>query len=254
MKVISVANSKGGSGKTATTFNLGSELARRGEKVLLWDLDPQATLTNCFKLQNIPQDQLYSEDILATDKIDPSKAPIQVKENLYLIPTTTAFGSLEGLLSKGEDSIFRVKRTLDRLLHFGFTYVLLDPPGSTDIFMSAALAASDFVLIPVRPTDSDFLTMVDFKEAIENIKELNPKLEVRGILFNQVITSSKNYSIYKKFLEEANWEHLVCKTSIRMSTSVANAPGVGKDVIEFDPKSKASEDYKKLAKEIMTWI
>ena len=250
-RVIAIANSKGGSGKTATTFNLGCELARRGEKVLLWDIDPQASLTNCFKVE-LPQTQLYTDDILATEKLDVTKAPVKIGDNLYLIPATQALGGVEGLLSEG-DNIQRVKRCLDRLAHMEFTYVLLDPPGSTDIFMSAALVAAKEVLIPVRPTDSDFSTMVDFKEAIEKVKTLNPQIEVKGILFNQVITSSKNQKIYRSFLEEANWSELVCKTSVRMATTVANAPGKGKDVIAFDPKSKAADDYRNLAKEVMSW-
>ncbi len=249
MKVIAVANSKGGSGKTATTFNLGFELARRGEKVLLIDVDPQASLTACFKI-GFEQHQLYSDDILATEKLNPNDAPVQVGKNLYLIPATTALGGLEQALMTDH---LRLKRILKRLETQGFTYVLLDPPGSTDIFMSAALCAAHQVLIPVRPTDTDFTAMIDFKELIENVKPLNPALEVGGILFNQVITASKNFATYKRFLEEANWQSLVCKSSIRMATPVANAPGTGQDVISFDPKSKAADDYRALATEIQSW-
>src|SRR3954469_19433906 len=91
MRVIAVANSKGGSGKTATVFNLGAELARRGEKVLLWDVDPQASLTDCFKVQ-YPAHQIYTDDALATEKIDVTQAPVQVADNLSIIPTTKALG------------------------------------------------------------------------------------------------------------------------------------------------------------------
>jgi len=250
-RIIAVANSKGGSGKTATVFNLASEIARKGSKVLIWDLDPQASLTSCFGF-TYPQHQLFSDDILATDKLDVSQAPVKVAENLFLIPATNGLGGLEGLLSQGEN-IKRVKSTLEKLSHFEFDFVILDPPGSTDIFMSAALVAATEVIIPVRPTHSDFSAMVDFKEILEKIKPLNPQLEVKGILFNQVITSSKNQSIYRKFLEDANWDNLICKSTIRMATAVANAPGVGKDVISFDPKSKPAEDYKKFAKEVLSW-
>jgi chromosome partitioning protein len=252
MRVIAVANSKGGSGKTATVFNLGAELARRGEKVLLWDIDPQASLTDCFKIPYKPS-QIYTEDALATDKIDVTQAPVQMCENLYIIPATQGLGGLEGTLEHSTDNLLRLRRCLDRLKHLEFSYVILDPPGSTDIFMSAALAAAQEVLIPVRPTDTDFTAMVNFKADIEKIKSINPELEVRGILFNQVITSSKNYKIYKAFLEEAKWDALVCQTSIRMATTVANAPGTGKDVISFDPKSKAADDYRALATEILLW-
>lgn len=252
MKTIAVANSKGGSGKTATVFNLGSELARRGENVLLWDMDPQASLTECFKVQ-YPSHQIYTDDVLATEKIDVTKAPIQVAPGLSLIPATKELGGLEGTLEHSVENLLRLKRSIQRLSGLGFTYVILDPPGSTDIFMSATLAAAQLVLIPVRPTDTDFSAMVTFKTDIEKMKSINPELQVRGILFNQVITASKNYQIYKSFLQEAQWDNLVCKTSIRMATTVANAPGTGKDVISFDPKSKAAEDYRSLATEVSSW-
>lgn len=252
MKKIVFANSKGGSGKTANVSNLGAELARRGERVLLWDMDPQASLTNCFKV-GFPQNQLYCEDLLATDKVDPAQAPIEIRKNLFLVPATSALGGFESHLKNGNDNLFRLRRAMDRVSGLGFTYILIDPPGATDIFMAASLAAADFVLIPVRPTDSDFSAMVNFKADIDRVKAINPTLEVRGILFNQVITSSKNKSIYQSFLEGAGWQDLVCKTSIRMATSVANAPGAGKDVVEFDPKSKAADDYRNLAKEVLSW-
>jgi chromosome partitioning protein len=252
MKVIAVANSKGGSGKTATVFNLGAELARRGEKVLLWDIDPQASLTDCFKVQ-YPIHQVYTDDALATDKIDVMNAPVRIEENLHIIPATKALGGLEGALEHSVDNLLRLKRCLDRLKALDFTYVLLDPPGATDIFMSAVLAAAHYVLIPVRPTDTDFTAMVTFKTDIEKMKSLNPILQVKGILFNQVITSSKNHKIYKTFLQEAQWDDLVCHASIRLSTTVANAPGLGKDVITYDPKSKAADDYRALATEVSSW-
>ena len=252
MKVIAVANSKGGSGKTATVFNLGAELARRGEKVLLWDIDPQASLTDCFKI-DFPSHQIYTDDALATDRIDVIQAPVQVKENLFLIPATKGLGGLEGTLEHSTQNLLRLKRCIDRLQALDFSFVILDPPGSTDIFMSTALAAAHHVLIPVRPTDTDFSAMVTFKSDIEKIKAVNPILEVKGILFNQVITSSKNYQIYKSFLQEANWDKLVCNTSVRMATSIANAPGTGKDVITFDPRSKAADDYRSLASEVSAW-
>jgi len=252
MRVIAIANSKGGSGKTATVFNLGAELARRGEKVLLWDMDPQASLTECFKV-TLPSHQIYTDDILATDKINVTQAPVQICEKLFLIPTTKGLGGLEGTLEHSLDNLLRLKRRIAQLSVLDFTYVLLDPPGSTDIFMSATLAAAHQVLIPVRPTDTDFSAMVTFKSDIEKMKSINPDLNVKGILFNQVITASKNYQIYKSFLEEAHWDQLVCKTSVRMATSIANAPGTGKDVITFDPKSKAADDYRSLAEEVSSW-
>jgi chromosome partitioning protein len=251
MRVIAIANSKGGSGKTATVFNLGADLARRGHKVLLWDLDPQASLSNAFKVE-FRQAQLYTEDILSTEKLDPSQAPVEVSANLHLIPATSALGGVEGVLATG-NNIYRVRRCLDRLAALGFDFVLLDPPGATDIFMSAALVASHDILIPTRPTDTDFATMVEFKRSIDKVKDLNPELRIRGILFNQVITSSKNARIYRGFLDDPEWSDLVCQSSIRLATNIANSTAHGKDVISLEPKSKSATDYRKLTEEILLW-
>ena len=252
MAIIAIANSKGGSGKTATVFNLGSQLARRGHKVLLWDMDPQASLSACFKVE-FPQTQVYCEDILATDKIDPNQAPVEIGTNLFVIPATEGLAGLEGQLRHTEKDLFRLKRSIERLKHLKFDYILFDPPGSTDIFMAAVLIAADQVLIPARPTDNDFTALIGFRSTVEKAKELNHELVVKGILFNQVILSSKNEAIYRSFFAGDPWEKLICKTAIRMATAVANAPGTGKDVIAFEPKSKVAEDYKSLAVEVESW-
>src|SRR5690242_11590773 len=111
MRVIALANSKGGSGKSTTIFNLSCELARRGKKILLIDMDPQASLTTCFKM-SFNQSQLYLEDILATDKLNPAQAPVVVRENLFIIPTTGNLGGVEIFL---KNDPARLKKVLDKL-------------------------------------------------------------------------------------------------------------------------------------------
>ena len=251
MKIIAIANSKGGCGKTATVLNLGAALAQAGRSTLLIDMDPQASLTEAFKL-DFPQATIYTEDVLASPKVDASKAPIKVRENLYLMPATEALGGLESVLNRTPDEKFRLRDVIRRLGQ-AFDFIIIDPPGSTDIFMATVLAAAEEVMIPVRPTDTDFCTLAKFKETIDAAQTFNPKLKVRSILFNQVITSANSKKIYRGFLEGHEWESLVANPSIRMATSVATAPAAGKNIFEFDPKSKVAADYKQLASEVLAW-
>src|SRR5277367_4823112 len=161
VRTIAVANSKGGCGKTTTVLNLGAALAQSGIKTLLIDMDPQASLTEAFKV-DFPQSTIYAEDMLASPKVDASRAPLLVRENLYLIPATEALGGLESILSRTAEDKYRLRDAITRLGQ-AFDFIIIDPPGSTDIFMATVLAAAEQVIIPVRPTDTDFCTLAKFK-------------------------------------------------------------------------------------------
>jgi len=250
MEIIALAHSKGGTGKTTTVFNLGSELSRRKKNVLLLDMDPQASLTMCFKHQ-FKQDQLFMEDLLATDRLDPCKAPVHIGDFLDIIPATSNLGGVELFLTKDP---LRLKKLIHNLTQLNYDYVLIDAPGTTDIFMVAVLSAATEVIIPVRPGDLDCSALLDFKKNIDKISSsFNPTLEIRGLLFNQVITSSKNHKVYRDFLGENELGKKLLGSQIRMATAILNSPSFGKDIGLTDPKSEAAKDYRNLADEVISW-
>ena len=258
MKILVIANSKGGSGKTTTAFNLAHDLSTAGKKVLLVDFDPQSSLTSCFKV-DLPQNQIYIEDLIAKagyGKLSISNAIVSPKdgnENLYLVPSSGGLGNLEGEL-KGPAGLIRLREVLKGLHSLNFDVVVIDPPGSTDVFMSLALMAADEVIIPSRPTDTDINTLTDFIPFIEEHKALNTNLNIRGILLNQTQTASKNADFYLKQLKEAGLGDLVMKTKIRSAIDAANSIAYGKSSVEYKPKSAVSLDYKELTKEILQWL
>jgi chromosome partitioning protein len=255
MKIFAVANSKGGSGKTTTSFNLGHELARLGKKILMVDFDPQASLTNSFKIE-LPQDQIYIEDLVSKagqGRLSVVDAIVQPKPNLFLIPSTGALGNLESEL-KGPAGLVRLRECLKGVAHLGFDAIIIDPPGSSDVFMSMSLLAANEVIIPARPTDTDITTLKEFVPFIEEHRALNPALSIRGILLNQVQSSSKNAQFYLDRLSEIGLGNLIFKSSIRAAIDAANSLAYGQSSSEHKPKAPVSKDYQELAQEVAPWL
>jgi chromosome partitioning protein len=255
MKILAVANSKGGSGKTTNTFNIGCELHRLGLRVCLIDFDPQASLTHCFKIE-LPQTQVYIEDVVSKagfGRLSIQQAIVEIKPGLSLIPSTGALGNIENDL-RAIGGMLRLKQVLSTLSAEQFDIVLIDPPGSSDIFMTLTLLAAREILIPIRPTDTDLATLEDFIGFINEHQALNPDLRVRGILLNQVQGSSKNGQFYMDRLKSSGLGDLVLNSTIRTAIDAANSIAYGKPSSEYKPKSAVSQDFKNVAKEIASWL
>ena len=255
MKIFTVANSKGGSGKTTTAFNLAHELVRLGKKVLMIDFDPQASLTYAFKVE-LPQEQVYIEDVISKagfGKLNISSAIVEPKDNLFLVPTTGALGNLESEL-KGAAGMVRLREVLKGVGEFGFDVVIIDPPGSSDIFMSMSLLASTDVIIPARPTDTDITTLSEFISFVEEHKALNPNLKIMGIVLNQIQSSSKNGEFYLEKLKTLGLGNLIFKSTIRSAIDAANSVAYGQCSTEHKPKAPVSKDYQGFAKEVSQWL
>jgi chromosome partitioning protein len=255
MKTLTVANSKGGSGKTTTAFNLGHELARLGKRILMVDFDPQGSLTHSFKVE-LPQNQIYIEDLVSKagqGRLNIADAILEIKPNLYLIPSTGALGNLESEL-KGPAGLVRLREALKGVAHLGFDAILIDPPGSSDVFMSMSLLAAQEVIIPARPTDTDISTLSEFVPFIEEHRALNPDLKIRGILLNQVQSSSKNGQFYLDRLRQIGLGDLLFKSSIRSAIDAANSLAYGQSSSEHKPKAPVSKDYQALAQEVFPWL
>ena len=258
MKILVIANTKGGSGKTTTVFNLAHDLSKAGKKVVLIDFDPQASLTNCFKV-DLAQDQIYIEDLVSREGygklsiLNAIVCPKEGNDNLMLVPSSGALGKLDGELKN--TGMGRLREVLKGLHSIDIDVVLIDPPGSSDSFMSAALVAADEVIIPSKATDLDINTLTDFVALINEHKEfVNKDLMIRGILLNQTLTASKNADFYLESLEKAGLGGLILKSKIRSTIDAANSIAYGKSATEYKPKSPVSQDYKELAKEISKWL
>lgn len=244
MKIITICNQKGGTGKTTTTINLGSALASLGKKILLIDLDPQQNLTYSLGITS-PGESII--EVLQGKKT--IQAILVKKENLHIAPSSVLLADLEiSLINKiGREQILK-----DRLtdLH-NFDYVFIDSPPSLSILTINALNAAQGVLIPLQMEILSLQGLIQLLNTIKEVKQtLNKKLNIAGIIPSM-------YDCRRRLSQEVlneiqkNVDVKVFKTKIRECVKIAEAPSFAKSVLKYAPNSHGTEDFIKLAKEFI---
>ena len=247
-KVISVANQKGGVGKTTTTINLSTMLAKKGKKVLLIDADPQGNATSGVGAEKDVEFSTY--DILATDAGMEQALEKTMIKNLLVCPSDINLAGAEVELVSMMSREQRLKEKLEDIKE-SFDYILIDCPPSLGLITLNAFTASDSVLIPVQ---CEYYALEGLGQLINTInlvkKHLNKNLEVEGALLtmydartnlsNQVVKEVKKY-----FGEK------VYKTVIPRNVRLSEAPSYGMPITEYDPRSKGAKSYEKFTKEFL---
>ncbi len=247
-KVISVANQKGGVGKTTTTINLSTMLAKKGKKVLLIDADPQGNATSGVGAEKDVEFSTY--DILATDAGMEQALEKTMIKNLLVCPSDINLAGAEVELVSMMSREQRLKEKLEDIKD-SFDYILIDCPPSLGLITLNAFTASDSVLIPVQ---CEYYALEGLGQLINTInlvkKHLNKNLEVEGALLtmydartnlsNQVVKEVKKY-----FGEK------VYKTVIPRNVRLSEAPSYGMPITEYDPRSKGAKSYEKFTKEFL---
>lgn len=254
MRIIAIANQKGGTGKSATTHALGAVLASELQRrVLMVDIDPQSSLTEASGVGDAEGVSLAEVLGGAT----PGKTKLQdiiveVSENLFLAPADLALAATElGLASRmGRENVLKkALATVDDK----FEVALIDCPPSLSLLTVNALTAADAVLIPTQPQAVDLRGLSLFLETLQNIRqELNPELETLGILptfFDRRLTHHRDAI---EAMERA--ELPVMQVKIGRSVRVAEAAASGETVVTFDPKNPQAQAYRELAEAINQWL
>ena len=247
-KIISLANQKGGVGKTTTTVNLGTILAKKGKKVLLIDADPQGNATSGLGVEKEVENSTY--DILVRDtKIEEAIENTAIK-NLKICPSNMSLAGAEVELVSMMSREQRLKEKLDSIKE-EYDYILIDCPPSLGLITLNSFTASDSVLIPVQ---CEYFALEGLGQLLNTVnlvkKHLNKNLQVEGALLtmydirtnlsNQVVKEVKKY-----------FEDKVYKTVIPRNVRLSEAPSYGMPITEYDPKSKGAKSYLKFAKEFL---
>ncbi len=243
MKVISIANHKGGVGKTTTTLSLGAGLARQGKRVLLIDLDPQRNLSQGLGVQE--SDSTIYEALSGKSK----PRPVRVSDNLCLIPSSHDLRKIESEFITRIGGQVRLRKVLSDVQ--GFDYVLIDCPPSLGLLTTNSFSASQEVIVPLTPEYYSVQGMVDLKEAIEEVGDtLNPNLRLSGIL---ITLYNKQKIVHRDVASTivGMFGEIVFRTRIRSSVAIEEAPYQGQDIFRYAPDSNGAKDYQEVVNEFL---
>lgn len=254
-KVISLINQKGGVGKTTTSINLSASLAILGKKVLLVDLDPQCNATTGIGINKGDIEKSIYNVLNNTCEI--KEAILKTKyKNLSVLPANINLAGIDIEIRDNSraDSTYlqaeQLKKHVDQIRN-DYDYIIIDCPPALGIITTNALTASDSVIIPVQ---CEFFALEGITQLLKAImytrENLNPSLAIEGVLLTMFDVRT-NMSI--EVVEEIRkyFKDKVYNTIIPRLVRLTEAPSHGKPIIVYDPKSRGSEAYVNLAKEVI---
>ena len=243
-KIITLANHKGGVGKTTSAASIGACMASMGKNVLLIDLDGQANLTLYF----IPNEDDIQESIFDALVNGIPLPIINLRENLDIVPSSIEMASAEIALT----NVIAREQLLSRLLNdvkSNYDYILIDCPPSLGIVTTNAFLAADEILVPMTPELLPLKGMRMLDSFVSTLQVVKPSLCLNGVFITRF-----NHRKLNKVVEGAvkqRYKDIIMFTRIRETIAVAESAGSGNSIFEYDPLCNGAIDYRALTEEIM---
>lgn len=254
-KIIAFVNQKGGVGKTTSSINLAASLGLLGKKTLLVDLDPQGNSTTGVGVNKGELENSVYE--LLVDRVEIRKVVINTKfKNLYIIPASINLAGVDMELMEMARNIpefvpqLQLKKNLTEIKDL-FDYIILDCPPSLGLITTNALAASNSVIIPVQ---CEFFALEGIMQLLNSImiaqRKLNPTLDIEGVLLT-MLDNRTNLGLEVVEEIKSYFKEKVYDTIIPRLVKLSEAPSHGKPIHAYEPKSRGTEAYINLAKEVI---
>ena len=248
-RILSVANQKGGVGKTTTTINLATALAAVKKRVLIIDLDPQGNASTgmglSLSLRKTNSYHLLIGDVALGKTILSTEIP-----GLWVLPSGVDLAGAEIELIEFKDRMYRLKAALSNSVQH-YDYILIDCPPALGLLTLNALVASDSVLVPLQ---CEFFALEGISQLVNTIRRVrnvyNPKLDIQGIVLT-MFDNRNNLSDSVALEVRGHFGDIVYDTVIPRNVRVSEAPSYGKPVLLYDTKCAGSQAYIHLASEVL---
>ncbi|HHY50931.1 MAG TPA: AAA family ATPase [Alphaproteobacteria bacterium] len=254
-RILSLANQKGGVGKTTTAINLATALAAVGERVLIVDLDPQGNASTGLGISRAGRQVSSYEVMVGTARIGEAAIMTDVP-NVAIVPSTMDLLGVELTIAQHADRTFRLRdafRQIDefRIEGLPISYVLIDCPPSLNLLTINALVAADAVLVPLQCEFFALEGLSQLLQTIEHIRStLNPHLSIQGVVMTMF---DRRNNLSDQVLQDVRSElgDLVYDTVIPRNVRLSEAPSYGKPALLYDLKCAGSQAYLRLATEVI---